>query len=848
MIEFRALGALDLRNPGNGQSFDALLARPKRVALLAYLALARPRGFKHRDSLLGVFWAETSQKRARHALSQALSVLRSGLGDGVIVVRGTEEVGLDLERLWCDAAAFEAALDASQREAALDLYSGELLDGFYLSDCPAFERWLDRHRDRLRARAVEAARSLALDRAKDGTLLEALHWTQLELRWAPYDETALRRLLDLHLGMEDTAGAIREYEAFSRRMREDLGLEPSAETAAELRRVRSGVAGFEAAPSTILEQSPEPVATDLESVRTAVGGESSPSAVDTTVSTAPKSKPKTALWAFSLAALVLLVGAGALVLGQLRGPAESAGPALDARRVLVVPFMNQTGEPSLDRFGPMAADWITQGLTESGLVRAVSTAGIERAESFSRLPLEPAGTAITLARASGAGVVVYGAYYVQDDSIAFQGQISDVSAGEVLRSIGGLSGQVDRPVDLVMRLRERTTGALATVLDPRLESWAHAASQPPSYAAYELYAAGLDVFFETRLPDGAGSMTKAAELFQSAAAEDSAFALPLLWAVYAYRNAGDRPAADSLARVLDRRRHRLTTWERALLDAHLAHHQRDYLGEYRAYEKVVAMTPGSEWNWKLASAAYKLGRLRETVDLLSSVDPERGWLASWPDYWALLWTAKHVLGDHEGELRDARRWRQLMPESSSVYYELVPMAALGHTEGLRQDFDEWWWYVGIIEELQVHGHEEAAGGFIAEYLAKYKDVEYPRARAYWLELANRFGEAEALWESSPDGYGNHWWHQAQVALFAALRGEGEKASRISEWLADVAPERQRGKHLARIAAVLGDKEEAMEHLKEFQEHWGMALFSLHHDRYLARLREYPPFQELTRPR
>jgi TolB-like protein len=591
-----------------------------------------------------------------------------------------------------------------------------------------------------------------------------------------------------------------------------------------------------------------PAATDIEHVPTAVGVEAAPSAVDALVAMAPKGKAKLALWALGSAALVLLAGAGVLVLGPLRSPAEPAEPAPDSRRVLVVPFANQTGDPSLDRFGPMAAEWITHGLAESGLVRAVSIAGIERAESFSRLPLDPAGTAIMLAQASGAGTVVYGAYYMQDDSIAFQGQISDVSTGEVLRSIGGLSGLVDKPVDLVVRLEARTTGALATVLDPRLESWAYAASQPPSYEAYGLYADGLDVFFQAGPPEFEASMTKAAGLFESAAAEDSAFALPLLWAVYAYRNAGDRSAADSLARTLDRRRHRLTTWERALLDAHLAHHQRDHLGEYRAYEKIVALTPGSEWNWKLASVAYRLGRLRETVDILSSVDPELGWLASWPNYWALLWTAKHVLGDHEGELRDARRWRQLMPESSSAYYELVPMAAFGNTEGLRQDFDEWWWYVGIIEELQVHGHEEAAGEFIADYLAKYKDAEDPRARAYWLELANRLDEAEALWESPPDGYGNHWWHQARVALFAALRGDREKASRISEWLADVAPARQRGVHRARIAAVLGDREEAVEHLREYQEHWGLSLFLLHHDRHLARLRDYPPFQELALPR
>ena len=69
MLEFRILGPLDLRDPANGD-LQAVLARPKQIALLAYLTLAG--GLRHRDELLGVFWSETGQARGRRALSQAL--------------------------------------------------------------------------------------------------------------------------------------------------------------------------------------------------------------------------------------------------------------------------------------------------------------------------------------------------------------------------------------------------------------------------------------------------------------------------------------------------------------------------------------------------------------------------------------------------------------------------------------------------------------------------------------------------------------------------------------------------------------------------------------------------------
>jgi serine/threonine-protein kinase len=77
MIEFRTLGAVSLKDAGAGD-VDSVLAQPKRLALLAYLALARPRGFHRRNTLLAMFWPEDDEKHARWSLNQALRHLRKG--------------------------------------------------------------------------------------------------------------------------------------------------------------------------------------------------------------------------------------------------------------------------------------------------------------------------------------------------------------------------------------------------------------------------------------------------------------------------------------------------------------------------------------------------------------------------------------------------------------------------------------------------------------------------------------------------------------------------------------------------------------------------------------------------
>src|SRR5438876_3288448 len=165
------LGGLNLLGVG-GHELKSVLAQPKRVALLAYLAAATPRRFHRRDSLVALFWPELDQEHARAALRQALHVLRRSLGEGALQSHGDDEIGLGDAAFWCDMPAFDNALDAGRYAEALELYRGDLLDGFFISGAPEFERWLEDERADLRRRATETAWKLA-------TSSQAAHDTSL---------------------------------------------------------------------------------------------------------------------------------------------------------------------------------------------------------------------------------------------------------------------------------------------------------------------------------------------------------------------------------------------------------------------------------------------------------------------------------------------------------------------------------------------------------------------------------------------------------------------------------------------------------------------------------------------
>lgn len=238
-IQLHLLGETGLLGD-DGKPLDDVVAQPKRLALLAYLAADRPMRLHRRDALLLLFWPDADESHARGALSQALAFLRRGLGEGVIVTRGTEEVGVDAERIATDVAAFERACDAGELARALELYRGDLLTGLHVSGCNEFDDWLSAERQRLRERAARCARhaAKAAYETNDGStaVLAARH----ALLLAPLDESAAHRVLLAYELAGRPALGLAEYDAFCRRLRSEMGVGPTAELQRLAERIRSG--------------------------------------------------------------------------------------------------------------------------------------------------------------------------------------------------------------------------------------------------------------------------------------------------------------------------------------------------------------------------------------------------------------------------------------------------------------------------------------------------------------------------------------------------------------------------------------------------------------------------------
>lgn len=499
ILELRTLGGIDLQ-ARDGREILGVLRQPKRSALLFYLVLARPPGFHRRDTLLALFWPESSQRKARRALSQSLYVLRKKLGSDVVASRGDEEVGIVRDALWCDATAFERLLIEERREEALELYRGELLPGFHVADVPGFERWLDAERERLRGMAANAAWALAEEREAVGDREAAARWGRRAAELCPHEERVLRRLLELLERVGDRAGALHAYEEFADTLAREFDDQPAAETRGLIERIRErGTASVPPLPSVTPPADPPPRIADA------------PAAGPTAPQVAPRvPMPVPARASFTRTRV------GAAVAGTLAGlllvAAVIARISRNEDKVPILAVGEIRAMNAADSAGPLSAipDLLATSLARSDGVQVISTGRLYEIRSR----LSGGGGAATLtaaAREAGVEELVEGTLYRLVDGLRLDLRRVDLGSGEVRGSY-----RLEAPN--AFTLVDRATQQLLADWDLPPPRAGVASVTTTSLLAYRFYEEGLRAYYD-------GDDRAARRFFSAALGEDSAFAV-----------------------------------------------------------------------------------------------------------------------------------------------------------------------------------------------------------------------------------------------------------------------------------------------------------------------------------
>jgi DNA-binding SARP family transcriptional activator/TolB-like protein len=491
MLELRLLGTLDLRTP-EGLEVRSILAQPKRVALLAYLALQAGGGYVRRDTLLALFWPEAATDSARGSLRNSLSYFRRYLGAPVVVTRGDEEVGIDPDLLQCDAVQFLRDLETGKTVQALARYQGDLLPGFFLSGTPEFDHWLDGERTRLKELAGGAAWRLTEEAEGAGRPDEAVRLARRAVALCRDEEAAVRRLMALLGRLGDRRSALRTYEEYAQRLWTEFEVTPSAETQALHQSIRiAGGEGPGAPPQEVTPPAaPAPAAAPPGLAAGAAGaaGGADPPGPDTARGSEPQGRspsagaaPKRRTVYARMLLLVVAVALATATAALLLRPRPASSPAL-ANAVAVFPFAYRgSGATAYLEDGIV---WLlSTNLNGAGELRSVDPRALLSGVDRSRGVAQDAERARALAARFGASMYVMGHILEAGGRLRITATLHDGAdgtrpgevtvegdSGDLLQLVDQLTVQLlaghhQSPPDRVARLAALTTHSLSALRD-----------------------------------------------------------------------------------------------------------------------------------------------------------------------------------------------------------------------------------------------------------------------------------------------------------------------------------------------------------------------------------------------
>jgi hypothetical protein len=488
----------------------------------------------------------------------------------------------------------------------------------------------------------------------------------------------------------------------------------------------------------------------------------------------------------------------------------------------------------------------------------------------------------TLARHTGATVLVSGSYFRTGDTLFLDAAVTNARTGRVAGVVGPIISSERNPMAGLDELRSRVMSAVASAVDVHGTVEIRGSEVPP-FDVYRDYVDGWDSFWH-------GDGLQAEALFLRAARGDTLFTPAVLAAAMAASNYNRCSVSDSLAHALASgsrplaRKDRLTL---QIIDARCRGKNEEMLRLTLERAKLDSSMPGNlgsaaaaaSWANRPGIQLELLKRINPAVDLAWSTD------STHVSYWGGLTGALHALGRHREELAVTDRMTPGAPLTriwirAGAFAALSrPTAALAlldtaltlpvetandiglapYSEG-RPEYTTTpaWiaWWVGC--ELAVHGDSvaarQAAQRAVAWYRSRPPDeraaFEERLVAAWSLEMAGSRVEAEAITRQLLEDSTTNVDVQAELAALAAERGDVAQADSIDRWLAAQPVSRVSWSALiyrARVAALLGRLDSAVTLTREALDAGAWPGW-IHREPAFVPLQHRPDFVALVAPK
>lgn len=190
-----------------------------------------------RSWLAAMLWPDADEPTGLANLRRTLTDLRSALGEesGRLQSPTTRSLVLDPRDCFIDVIEFQRLIAKGDRQSlsdAVELHTSPLLEG-------CTEEWITEEREPRIAECVSAIERLSEFAEDAADPSEAILRLKQVLAIEPLRESAARRLIQILAARGNYAEAVNEFRSLRDRLRYQLNLDPSAETIATFKAIRS---------------------------------------------------------------------------------------------------------------------------------------------------------------------------------------------------------------------------------------------------------------------------------------------------------------------------------------------------------------------------------------------------------------------------------------------------------------------------------------------------------------------------------------------------------------------------------------------------------------------------------
>jgi tetratricopeptide (TPR) repeat protein len=507
----------------------------------------------------------------------------------------------------------------------------------------------------------------------------------------------------------------------------------------------------------------------------------------------------------------------------------------------VAVFENRTGDRALDSLGTVAAERLIQGLAEAHIGDPIPT------------PMTPAE-----ARSVRAGVLITGVFDQQGDTLTIQARVVRGVDGKVLYTPEPVPLEKARAVDMLPSIHQDVKAFVDLYVQGVDVS---VLSRIPILEAEREYTSGLELFGR----DTARSLGH----FQRALEIDPRFVSPRLFVIATFMIARRWDEAARATAPLVRERHRLSKYEQSWVDRFVAEQAGQHTAALDAMLEAERVAPDDYFvNVSIGASLLRLNRPAAALATFAKM-PEPDWMSRVGARGLRLTVAldaRHLLGDFEGERREAIAARHWVP-GVAANAEARSLMALGRTPEALQVVDDLLTVPGAardalttaVRELRAHDRRQEsidlANRMVERYRSQTPDPATAEAARHGLAgafySAERWDEAQAIVRKLAQGTPDNPEYLGLLGAIAARRGERAEALRSSDALRRLSQPYLFGSHTmwrARIAALLGEHELAVDLLRDAIAQGAYFTIGTHRDMDLESLKTNAAFRELMRPK